>query len=102
MSCGVGRRRGSDLVLLRLWCRLVAIALIRPLAWEPPYTVGVALKRQKKKQKQKKKTSSPEQGAPLRTKCLFCLEVNIQSAHKVFAALDWRQGSDNTKGLSRT
>ena len=29
-----------------------AVALIQPLAWEPPYAVGAALKRQKnKKQK---------------------------------------------------
>ena len=49
VSCGVGHRRGSDLVLLWLWRRLVAAALIRPLAWEPPYAVGAALKRQKDK-----------------------------------------------------
>ena len=52
VSCGVGCRRGSDPVLLWLWRRLVATALIRPLAWEPPYAVGAALektKRQKKK-----------------------------------------------------
>ena len=30
-------------------------ARIRPLAWEPPYAVGVALKRQKTKKKQKQK-----------------------------------------------
>ena len=30
MNCGVGRRRGSDLVLLWLWCRLAATAPIRP------------------------------------------------------------------------
>ena len=47
MSCGVGRRRGSDLALLWLWRKLAAIAPIRPLAWEPPYALGVALKRQK-------------------------------------------------------
>ena len=35
-------------MLLWLWCRLVATALIRPLAWEPPYAAGAALKRQKK------------------------------------------------------
>ena len=35
----------KDPVLLWLWCRLAATALIRPLAWEPPYAVGVALKR---------------------------------------------------------
>ena len=49
MSCGVGRRRGSDPALLWLWRRPVATALIRPLAWEPPYAAGAALKRQKKK-----------------------------------------------------
>ena len=49
MSCGIGHRRGLDLTLLWLWCRPAAIAPIRLLAWEPPYAVGVALKRQKKK-----------------------------------------------------
>ena len=37
MSSGVGRRRSSDLALLWLWRRPAATALIRPLAWEPPY-----------------------------------------------------------------
>ena len=49
MSCGVGRRYGSDLVFLWLWRRPAAIAPIRPLAWEPPYAAGVALKKEKKK-----------------------------------------------------
>ena len=44
-----------DLALLLLWCRPAATALIRPLAWEPPYAKGMALKRQKKKKKKKKK-----------------------------------------------
>ena len=48
MSCGVGRRHGSDLVLLWLWHRLTTIALIRPLAWETSYAMGVALKKKKK------------------------------------------------------
>ena len=47
MSCSVGRRGSWDLALLWLWRRLAAVALIRPLAWEPPYAVGLALKRQK-------------------------------------------------------
>ena len=55
MSCGVGRRRGSDPTLLWLWRRLVAIAPIRPLAWEPIYTKGVARKGKKTKKKKKKK-----------------------------------------------
>ena len=49
MSCGVGGRCGLDPKLLWLWCRLVAIVLIRLLAWEPPYASGVALKDKKKK-----------------------------------------------------
>ena len=36
-------------MLLWLWYRLVATALIRPLALEPPHAAGVALKRPKKK-----------------------------------------------------
>ena len=47
MSCGVGCRRGLDPELLWLWRRPVATALIRPLAWEPPYAAVVALKKQK-------------------------------------------------------
>ena len=47
MSCGVGRRCGWDLALLWLWCRLADVAPIRPLAWEPPYATGAALKSNK-------------------------------------------------------
>ena len=61
MSYGVGRRHGSDAMLLWLWCKLAA--LIQPLAWELPYAAGAAQeiattatttttdKRQKKKKK---------------------------------------------------
>ena len=48
MSCGVGRRHGSDLVFLWLWCRPAATAMIQPLAWEPPYATGASLKKKKK------------------------------------------------------
>ena len=44
VSCGVGRRLGSDLALL--W--LAAIAPIWSLAWEPPYAKGVALRNKTK------------------------------------------------------
>ena len=47
MSCGVGCRHGLDLVLLWLWHRPAATALIGSLAWEPPYAKGAALKGQK-------------------------------------------------------
>ena len=50
-GCGIGHRHGSDLSLLWLWLWPAAIAVIRPLAWEPSYAVGVALKRQKTKKK---------------------------------------------------
>ena len=62
MSCGVGHRRGSDLVLLWLWCGPAATAPIRPLAWELPYAAGAtqeiattAITDKKTKDKKKKK-----------------------------------------------
>ena len=36
--------------------RPAAATLIRPLAWEPPYAMSAALKRQKKKKKREKQT----------------------------------------------
>ena len=54
MSCGVDCRYGSDLALLWLWRRPAATALIRPLAWEPPYATGAALNRKKAKDKRQK------------------------------------------------
>ena len=43
MSCGVGCRQGLEPALLWLGCRLAAIALIQPLAWELPYATDAAL-----------------------------------------------------------
>ena len=72
MSHGVGGRFSSDPMLLWLWCRLAVTALIRPLAWEFPYALGTALKKnteenhtscehnQKKKKKKKKKLNNFE------------------------------------------
>ena len=40
---------GSDPELLWFWRRPAPTAPIRPLAWEPSYATGVALKRQKDK-----------------------------------------------------
>ena len=48
MSCGVGHRNGLDSSLLWLWCRLAVVALIRPLAWELLYAMGLALKNKQK------------------------------------------------------
>ena len=57
MSCGIGCRQGLDPMLLWLWFRPrpAATAWIQPLAWEPPFASGAALKRPKKKKKKKKK-----------------------------------------------
>ena len=55
VSCDLGRRCSSDSVLLWLWCRPAAVALIWSLAWEPPYTAGVALKKKQQQQKKKQK-----------------------------------------------
>ena len=61
MSCAVGHRHSSDLVLLWPWCRPVATAPIRPLAWAPPHATGAALKGQKtKKKKERKKEREKE------------------------------------------
>ena len=49
MSCGVVCRPCSDPALLWLWHKHTAAAPIQPLAWEPPYAMGAAPKRQKKK-----------------------------------------------------
>ena len=54
VSYGVGHRHDSDPALLWLWHKPVAPAPIGTLAREPPYAVGVALKRQKKKEEEEK------------------------------------------------
>ena len=40
--------------LLWLWCRLLAVALIRPLPWEPPCATLVAHERKKVRKKERK------------------------------------------------
>ena len=49
VSFGVGCKHGLDLGWLWLWP--VATALIQPLAYEPPYATGEALKSQKKEKR---------------------------------------------------
>ena len=69
MSCGVGCRHSSNHMLLGLWLRPAGVAPIRPLAWEPPYAVGVALKVKSKKKKKKEKKDI----------CLFLSGVNKEA-----------------------
>ena len=62
VSYSVGFRRGWDPSLLWqwLWCRLAAIGPIQPLAWELPYAMAVALKKQNKTKKKTKKQNNGE------------------------------------------
>ena len=53
MNCGVGCRHSSDPEWL--WRRPAAADPITPLAWEPPYAAGVALKRQKTRKEGERK-----------------------------------------------
>jgi len=71
VNCGVGCRHGSDPELLWLWCRPVATASIRPLAWESPYaaraaqeiaTTTTTKKTKNKKTNKKKKSRMDDQG----------------------------------------
>ena len=61
MSCGVGHRGGLDPKLLWLCHRLATTVLIGTLAWEHPYAMGAALKRQKRKKDQKPKPKPTKQ-----------------------------------------
>ena len=72
MSCGVGHRCDLD-PLLWLWCRPAAVAPIRPLAWEPPYTAGTILKKtkQNKTKKAKKQNKNPHQKKQKNNKKVF-------------------------------
>ena len=51
MSCGVGRRCGSDLALLQLWCRLAAIAVIPPPSLGTSKCLGCGPKKRKERKK---------------------------------------------------
>ena len=61
MNSGIGCRHSSDPMLPWLWRRPVAIAPNWPLAWEPLYVVGMALKRQNTKKKKKKNACSVQE-----------------------------------------
>ena len=77
MSCGVGRRWYSNPTLLWLWRGPAATAPIRPLAWDPPYAEGMALKRQKGKKKKKKNLSLGIPWWPKQLRTLCCLSENV-------------------------
>ena len=81
------RRHGSDLVLLWLWSRPAATALIQPLAWEPPYATVAALKRQKPKPKQNK-TKQKKATMNHTSECLKYRTLNIPRIDKTVEELE--------------
>ena len=86
MSCDVGCRHDSDPALLWLWLRLTAIALIRPLAWEPPYATGVAQEMAKKTKKKKKKRERGRETASINKKIIVYnkeYSENVKSSWKL-------------------
>ena len=68
--------------LLWLWCRPAAVALIGPLAWEPPYAAGAALKRQKKKKKRLMVSTDYNLIVIFRAKghIVFCMGISLDGA----------------------
>ena len=60
-------------MLLWLWRRPSATALIRPLAWEPPYATGVALKSKETKQQQNPNSDDDLELTFQPSFLLFCL-----------------------------
>ena len=49
VSCGIGHRQDSNLMLLWLWCRPAPVAPVQPQAWELLCDLGVALKKEEKR-----------------------------------------------------
>ena len=95
MSCGVGHGHGSDPMLLWLWCRPAATAPIQPLAWEPPYAAGAALKskeRKRKKGKRKQRKGKERKGgrekernrSDLKRSVLLTQIYPVNDYHKLF------------------
>ena len=58
----MGHRHDLDLAWLWLWYRPAATALILPLAWEPPYAAGEALKKDKRQKKEKELPGAWQEG----------------------------------------
>ena len=81
MSCGVSHRYGLDLVLLWLWCRLAAAALIQPLAWELSYAAPMALKKKKKKRGRREEESNSSWGVLCSEKPSLHLRVCVCMCH---------------------
>ena len=92
MSCGVGHRCRLDPAWLWLWRRPVAAALIGPLAWEPPCSMGAG-----------------KEGRKDRSCWLLCGEEVIRAGQDgsremkiIIAALQVRYGAKEMEKLNPT
>ena len=72
MSCGVGHRCGSDRVLLWLWHRLAAVALIQPLSLGTSMCAGCSPLKKKRKEKKEKFHPDDQEG-----QWQDCLELEV-------------------------
>ena len=85
MSCGVGRRRGTDPELLWLWRRLAATALIRPLALGTSIRRGFGHKNNTKpKHPLKNKTKKKNRVCVCVCVCV-CVFIDITSGGRVMS-----------------
>ena len=96
MSCGVSHRCDLDPALLWLWRRLVAIAPIGPLAWEPLCAAECSPRKGKKtKRQKKKKKKTPKCGpevlfsVPQEKKAVMCFTEKIHVLHKFHSGMSY-------------
>ena len=85
MSCGVGSRRSSDPKLLWLWHRLVAVALLQPLAWEFPANVTLKSQKERRKERERKEGRKKEGKKRAPVSCL----VYLPSDPECHEAMTW-------------
>ena len=72
--------------MLWLWRRPAATAPIGPLAWEPPYAVGAALKKKTKKKERKKHLI---RGVPIVAQWLTNPTRNHEVSGSILALAQW-------------
>ena len=85
--------------MLWLWCRLAAVALILPLAWEPPYAVGEALKRQQQQQQQQQKKKNRK--TPKNQSATYPLDLGVEQI-KTLEILPWKIGIERCGSFSHS